>query len=394
MNPFRRKSRPYFVAGGMAAFCVLLLPALNASFDEAVLTSSIVTVSNYRGRNIVRQGSGFVVQSDRFNGYVVAGLGLLTDNDTLTVAVPDTGAELIAQILVEDDSLGFAVLKVNGLDLVPVEFSAAPVTIGETVWVASKPNRIAAIAAALPAMNLAKGTLEGNRRIQNVGFIQHSAAPVGGSSLLLNDCGQAVGISRAGAGNLAVDMTSVKSLLMRLNLQMRISSEKCVSELDVARDKAELAAAEARRAQGEAEKAQRAARTLEARLKKSSQQNDSLAAQTRAAKERAESALREAGIARGNADNIRQELESKTADIKAETSLIVETMNRNRLLAEQRFEQALSEQKRDSEKREIILLSAVGMFFLFAVVGFLLIRGRGVKAVAVAEHPRRPDRNA
>lgn len=94
-------------------------------------------VSNYHGKSINRQGNGFVVQSDRFNGYVLTNMSLVAANDTLIVSVPNSGAELIAQVLQMNESMDLAVLKVNGLNLPSFKFSAEPLTVGETIWTAA-----------------------------------------------------------------------------------------------------------------------------------------------------------------------------------------------------------------------------------------------------------------
>lgn len=79
-------------------------------------------------------------------------------------------------------------------------------------------------------------------------------------------------------------------------------------------------------------------------------------------------------------------------NVKAETSALLETLNRDRMLAEQRFQQALDEQKKGAERREIILLSAVVILFVFAIVAVIFLRTRGQWATAtVQEGPARTE---
>ena len=85
-------------------------------------------------------------------------------------------------------------------------------------------------------------------------------------------------------------------------------------------------------------------------------------------------------MAKGNAEKLRQELDSKTSDLKAETSAILETLNRDCMLSEQRFLQALKEQKKDAERRETILLSAVVVLFVLAIVTVIFLSTRGQRA--------------
>ena len=68
---------------------------------------------------------------------------------------------------------------------------------------------------------------------------------------------------------------------------------------------------------------------LESQLNKSKQRNETLEAQTRQARSRADSALNQAVSAKRNAEKIQTELDSKTSDIRAETSAILETLNRD-----------------------------------------------------------------
>ncbi|HAK50682.1 MAG TPA: hypothetical protein DCM54_02090 [Gammaproteobacteria bacterium] len=301
---------------------------------------------------------------------------MITESDTLTVTVPHTGAELIAQVLQVDETLDFALLKVNGLNLAPVVFGTSPITIGETIWTATKEGK---------NVSLARGILQSSQRVpgQDFGVLHHSASPWPGNSLLLNDCGEAIGFNRYGPGsNQAIDVATIEHLLVRQNIKITVASNPCVSELEVAQEKADIAASEARQAQIEAERARKVAVNLESRLKESNLRNEDLVAQTQDAWNRAEPALQEATIAKQNAENIRIELETKTAAIQAETNAIMETLNRDRMLAEQRFEIQLAEQKKGAERRETILISVVTVLVVLAIVAIIFLRTRSTKAVA------------
>ena len=76
-----------------SAFCsvcvsILLLASFPAAaqFNESQVARSIVSVNVYRGKDVQRRVTGFVVQSDRFDGYVVTNMSLLGAGDTFTVA--------------------------------------------------------------------------------------------------------------------------------------------------------------------------------------------------------------------------------------------------------------------------------------------------------------------
>ena len=88
--------RPIFgilvVAGVLA--CGTAMASLSETAIKTSLTNSIVSVQVYKGRDVARQTSGFVVQADRFNGYVVTNAEVVSGADSLTVAVPGTGGRL------------------------------------------------------------------------------------------------------------------------------------------------------------------------------------------------------------------------------------------------------------------------------------------------------------
>lgn len=193
------------------------------------------------------------MQPDRFNGYVLTNMSLVAANDTLTVSVPNSGAELIAQVLQLNESMDLAVLKVNGLNLSALKFSTEPITVGETIWTAAKSDQ---------TVGLAKGILQSSLREEGQvhGVIHHNATPRSGGSIRLNDCGQVIGINQTGsASNKAIDVATVKQLLGRQNIKMTVSTENCASELELAKSAAEAAALIARQAQTQAEQARRTA---------------------------------------------------------------------------------------------------------------------------------------
>lgn len=338
-----------------------------ADIDEQRLRNSIIGITSYRGKNVLNQSAGFVVRADRFNGYVVTSAALLADADTFTIAVPETGAELVAQILHQDERLGLAVLKVNGLNLVPVVFTITEAIPGATVWSATRIN---------DSMALTKGTLESRRTMPgHEGDIVIHTMRTEAPALILNNCAEVIAIS-SGEQLRAVGADGVLQMLGRLNINHSQAPAPCVSQLDLARQKADRAAEDARTAQAEAVQARQAAESLEAKLAESSQRNEALVMQTRQAWERAEVALSDAAAARENAVAIRGEFDQQATAIKAETEAIVESLSRDQQLAVERFERALAEQRAAAEKREVMLLAALGLLFLSVVVIVVVFRVR------------------
>ncbi|MDA0979255.1 MAG: hypothetical protein O3B72_11895, partial [Proteobacteria bacterium] len=96
-------------------FLLLFLPVTflkAAGVSDTELASSIVSIQVFKGREVVREGSGFVVQSDRFSGYLVTNAELVSDADSLTVRVPGSGGQLVGQVQRADLSSDFALVKV------------------------------------------------------------------------------------------------------------------------------------------------------------------------------------------------------------------------------------------------------------------------------------------
>ncbi len=346
-----------------------------AEFAGTDLARSIVTIQVYQGKDLLRQGSGFVVQADRFNGYTITNASLLTGGETLTVKVPGSGAELIANVLRTDEQADYSLLKINGLNLPVIEFSATEPMSGEVVWSATKNDA---------AVGLSKGILRGGYKTAQVavGVYQHTAT-LGNSlgSALLNECGQLIGLnfsSPAADGSVrAIDLTSLKQFLSQQNVNFTVSGEECVSEVAQAREKADMASAEAKRAQDEAAKAQQVARNLEAELKASQRSNNSLVRQTADARARAESAMEAAEAAQQKAEATLQELETKTAELRAETADLIARFEEERKASEERFQDLLNTQQEAAEERETILIGFAAALVVLVVIIMLVARFRG-----------------
>ena len=368
--------RPIFgilvVAGVLA--CGTAMASLSETAIKTSLTNSIVSVQVYKGRDVARQTSGFVVQADRFNGYVVTNAEVVSGADSLTVAVPGTGGRLIAQVVRSELSNDYALLKVNGLNLPPLEFATTEPSSGEVVWTAAKINGGEQI-------SLSKGLLRTGFKLAHdqTGWYQHTASnPSSGGSVLLNECGHVLGLNflnPAGDGSTrAVDMSTMDKLLSEQNIKPTVTSSQCVSEAAKARQKAEAASEEARRAQDEAVRAQAVARELEKALNASKRSNDGLSRQTQIARERADEAIEAAERAKARADNTQRELEEKTLVLREETQALLKAFEEERVQAEARFQDLLQSQQKSAASRERILLTFSGA--LVILIGFVLFLGR------------------
>ncbi len=363
-----------------------------AAVSETSLSKSIAVVQAYRGKEVWKRGSAFVVQADRFNGYLVTNAELVDAADTYTVVVPGSGAELVAQVVRKDLSGDYALLKVNGLNLPPMTFSVSEPSSGEVVWSAAKVN-------GSDSVTLIKGILRTGFKLseRDTGWYQHTAniGNVGGAALL-NECGEVLGLNfsePASDGSVrSLDLSTLRSLLDQQNVKLITAEKGCISEVVLAREKAELASTEARRAQDEAEKAQMVARDLERQLQVSQRSNDALVRQTREAKERAESALKTAELAQANAQNMRRELEEKTSALREETKELLKAFEEDRLASEERFQDLLQSQQEAAASRERILIGfAVALIIIIGVVVFLARarNGGGGTSRPAARRPRK-----
>lgn len=342
------------------------------------LREGIVAVHAYRGRELAAFRSGFVVHSRAEVGYVVTNAGPLDGADSITVRSPRTGTDLVARIMHQDERADVAVLKVDGLAVAPMSFSAIEPQIGDVVW------SVAQWSETDPRLAIAKGELSSRYPLENTDYQVLNHTALGGSgdtgSILLNDCGQVVGMTLAGQGGAgsmrAIDGASLQELLSTLRVHVNVASGACMSEVMQVRRQAELAAAEAKRATEEAARAQTVARNLERRLQASNERNEALEQQAASARARAEEAIRLADVAQQNAEETRLELERTTASILAETEAFMKYMERDREAAETRFRDALTEQREASALRERIIIAGAIALIVFMGLTVWLIRGR------------------
>jgi hypothetical protein len=352
-----------------------------ATPSEADLTKSIVTLQLYRGGEIVREGSGFVVQGDRFNGYIVTNAQLIAGIESLAVSVPGQGGQLVAQVLRTDSSSDYALLKANGLDLPALSFASSEPMSGEVVWSAAKLK-------GSEKLTLAKGLLRTSFKLsdENTGWYQHTAGlSANEGAVLLNDCGHVLGLNftqPAGDGSIrALDMETLRRLLGQQNVKIAVADKVCVSEVMKAQEKAELASVEAKNAKNEAKKAQQVAKNLERQLNASKRSSDSLVQQTQLAQEQAQAATRAAEQAQAKAENTRLELEEKTSVLRDESQALLKVFEADRLKAEERFHDLLESQQQAAESRERILIGFAGALIVLIVIVLFLFLARSRNGV-------------
>ena len=301
---------------------VLLLAsgaAVAHTFDPDKVGGSIVKVVTYNGTNILREGSGFVVD---IGGIVVTNWHLIDRGDRTTVISLVTGGELAAEIIGTDEGLDIAILKVEGLDTPPLFFSAKPGAETDIVFSLGSWDGQGTSVGAL-TLDMASGSVGSNPDLEierdvAAPFLIHNAMILrqGYGGPLVNACGEVVGMNRPAPGlsgrrvrqgvdpDQAVHALSAETLqefLLAGELLPSRSSNICLTEIERAalsteqaeaeKDEAERAAAIAKT---EAEEAARRAEELERKAIEAQQQAETSAEDRRRAQEAARTARAEA----------------------------------------------------------------------------------------------------
>ncbi len=373
----------------LASLVLLFADPAGAALQDAALDQGVVTMTAWRGQQVERQGSGFVVQSDRFNGYVVTSAALVDRAVTVTVRMPGTNAELVAQQVSDGTSADDAALvlfKVNGLFSVPLTFSRGEYIPGNAVWSVQRfPGEGDYLVSSQG--RLARVEQRGDR----VAILYHNAT-VGdqSASIVVNECGHVLGLNLPSAPsvrtpgtdylNRALGVEGLADFVGRQNVRLSFADSGCISAVTEAREEAAKASEQAMVATRNAEQARLAARELERQLSASNERNEGLIEEARVARERAEAAMQAAEEARANAEETRFELERKTAAIRAETNALMQFLERDRKAAEDRYRQALADQQLAAESRERLWLS-LGLVVLLVTAGaVVMLFRRGPRA--------------
>ncbi len=356
-----------------------------AALQDSALGQGVVLVTASADTGEPRSGSGFVIQADRFSGYIVTNVALVTDVSGISVRLPGTNTSLPAQVLQLGTSA--ALLKVNGLFTLPLTFSRGEYVVGNVVWSVQRfPGEGDYLVSS-------QGSLASVDESGPHPLLRHNAAVSNETaSILVNECGHVLGLNlpsalpirTPGADYLTrtLGVEGVSAFVGSRNLRLSYADTGCVSAVDEAREEAARAAQQALIANENADQARRVARELERRLSASNQRNNSLVEETRLAVERADEAMKAAEAAEANARETRLELERQTAAIKAETNALMRFLERDRKAAEDRFRQALTEQQIAAESRERLWMSLGAVSLLVAIaVGMLFFRRINISGV-------------
>lgn len=356
----------------LASLLVLGLPA-TATFDQQIIGRGVVAVVGTARDGEQRYASGMIVHLSRQSGFVVTEGALVASSESVNVVAAD-GVSLMAQTIRLDGKGDVAVLKVNGLAGQALRFANAEPIAGDVVWSAFT----------WPAqrqLGLSKGTVRQlvAGRESSYGSVSHTAVTGAvTASVLLNDCGEVVGYSGRPPRTSEPRMTALagddlQGILDALAIAPAVAAAECLSEVAVARNKAELAATQAQKAQLDATRAQEAAAELAGALERSNERNRALEQQSLRARQQADAAVATADRAEKDAEATRLELEDTKERILEETQAMVRTMEQNRAQAEARLKDALRHQSERADSNEQMLIIIGGLLGLMLVAGLLIV---------------------
>lgn len=371
-----------FFSTGIVFLAVLLfisIPRLALSFDQQSLNKGIVIVRSYAGTQVLTVRNGLVVSADTYNGYVLTNADPLTRSETFTVLNPVSGAELIAQRIWADTRLDLAMFKVSGLNLPAIIFSKHMPGEGDPIHAVRKSMQGG------EQLSFARGAI---RRVypyvtpqQTVTMMVHDAGvdEERGGILLVNGCSELVGFNLKGETNglvRAITIASLRSVLGRRNINPIIAQSRCLSPVELARQRAELAITKAIKAEEDAAAARERTRHLGVMLEESRKLNKQLEAQTDLAQSRAEMAFKKADQVQAEIRMVREEAVSATKSILAETQALLNDIEDQRKLAEEKFQQILEAQQVDFSRREQVVYGILGVLTIGLVILVYLVRKR------------------
>ncbi len=368
--------------------------AVAHTFDPVKAAQSIVKVVTYRGENVLREGTGVVVD---VGGVVLTNWHLTDRGDRVSVISLVTGAELAAEITVEDEDLDIAILKVAGFGAPPLFFSARPAAEADIVWSFGSWEGQGPSAGALPIDTAtgAVGTLTELEidRDRTTNFLIHNALILrqGYGGPLVNACGEIVGLNRPDPALsnrrvrqgvdpdqavYALTAATLREFLLAHDVQPSLATNNCLTENEratLSKEQAEAEKAEAERsaatAQVAAEAAEKRAQQLERKALEAQLQAETSAEDKRRAQEAAR---------RARAEAQRKAIEANQLQSRAEQ------LERRIGEAEQAAKVALDAEAKSRRRLYIGLGVAAAVILLLGLISMIVIRRRS-RAISEVE---------
>jgi cbb3-type cytochrome oxidase subunit 3 len=344
-----------------------MISSVYADPISSELRPSMVVVNTYRDGNKLDSGVGFVVQSDRYNGYLITHAGLVKGTDKITVQTVNDPSEQTAQITYLDQNSDLAILKVNGMELPPFVFSLTKAKVGDRLWSAGL------FSSETIAVQLRKTDYP-------AAFGSYVSQANESSSVVLNACGEMVG-AHWGKESTTVDAVSMVSVLKGRHVKVSLAENNCLgvdAKADVAAQEALSAAQFARR---EAESAQALVGKLESQLALSKENNSDLVKLLNDTKQKTERALLVAQEAEKKARRSLTDMPyqgSVAALAAVQDENLLNQLVQDRLETQKRFNELLKVQQDTIATRDslMMVLFVVIVCLLIGVIFSLLRNGR------------------
>ncbi|GAC12755.1 FHA domain-containing protein [Aliiglaciecola lipolytica] len=340
----------------------------------------------------------YEIQIERSNGKILKALASkVNDNQFVTDAELISGAKsvfivdnsvnpaakILATVIAEDESKRLAILSASNVSGEPSVLAKEAQQVGEQLILATGSEQIPSIVQRLePVKNLSQGNIYVHTALYGEG---QWGAP------LLNNCTQLVGLSVFETAMFAgmkapesiayaLSTETLKSFLKQNNVVFKEADEVCLSDVEQAKAKADLAAKQAEEA---AKKAEEAAKQAELAEKAKEEANLE-------AKKKLEEAQKQAEEAKLEAERVLQEAKDEAARIAKEneekqkkTDEAIKKAEEERLAleeakskAEQAAEQEAQKQAESEQQKTYIMLGGGVLLLVMLLLFVILMRKR------------------
>ena len=265
-----------------------------AAPDIAVLEKSVVRIITTTNQG-VSTGTGFVINS---SGYIATNQHVIADGLTIRAVPTNSSTPYNVKVIAEDFQLDLAIVEAQGINLLPITLSLAPIKKLQKVYSLGYPG-VSDIHKFAKDPTPRSGEInrdyrapwnESEGRTQQLLIIQHNATinPGNSGGPLLDDCGRVVGVNTqglvGGAGEqgtfFASHIEELVKLLKARNISYQSEDDPCLpadgagsSEMtEEALQKADQAGNRADQAEKKAEEAKRQADEANREIEKTRQE--------------------------------------------------------------------------------------------------------------------------
>lgn len=390
-----RVGKMHQVLKGLIFFFMLLIPAegLAQVFDSLEAGKSVVKIVVYRGNNVWREGSGFVVGAD---GAIVTNLHLLDRGNRTVVVSLESGEEYEAEVVGSERDRDIVVLKAEGFGAPPLTFSIRPLEEGDSLISLGlfDESGISMGALTLDLSPGSVGSLEGIDigDVEGLAFLIHNGLITRGGygGPLVNRCGQVVGMNRPDPGlsrsrvRRGVDPDQavyallgsvVADYLEELEIEIALAPVICLTEVEKAEEEKIKAEEDKRRAEEGAALAREKAAEAAKEAAEAAKRADELEKKAQEAQKAAEISEEDKLKALAAARRARAEAEQKAREASA-LEIRARELEEKRIEAEELAKQARQAEARSRQRLFIGLAIAAAAILILLLVSSVMIRRR------------------